>query len=138
MKMWYPYFKGTLLMNFYRYYPYHYAPFVSDVRGFGDLQIEFELGEPFLPFQQLLGVLPPASKNLLPRPFQVQICTRINSNTFGFSNVARTIESRKVLHYNVQWLIMYALRGLYVGRLASLGNNVFITQWNPSPLYGRL
>ena len=84
MKMWYLYFKGTLLMNFYRYYPYHYAPFVSDVRGFGDLQIEFELGEPFLPFQQLLGVLPPASKTLLPRPFQVQIYQNKFKHLLGF------------------------------------------------------
>ena len=55
------------------FYPYHYAPFLSDIRNFGDLQIEFELGIPFLPFQQLLAVLPPASRELLPQVYQVDI-----------------------------------------------------------------
>jgi 5'-3' exoribonuclease 1 len=52
------------------FFPYHYAPFLSDIRNFGDLDIEFELGSPFLPFQQLLAVLPPASKDLLPQAYQ--------------------------------------------------------------------
>ena len=34
------------------------------------LHVEFELSTPFLPFQQLLTVLPPASKSLLPRAYQ--------------------------------------------------------------------
>jgi len=33
-------------------------------------QIHFDFGQPFLPFQQLLGCLPPASCNLLPKPYQ--------------------------------------------------------------------
>ena len=56
------------------FYPYHYAPYMSDVRGFSDIVIEFELGSPFHPFEQLLAVLPPASKSLLPRAFQVSGC----------------------------------------------------------------
>ena len=55
-----------------RYYPHHYAPYMSDVKDFSDLKIEFELSKPFLPFQQLMAVLPPASKNLLPKPLQVE------------------------------------------------------------------
>ncbi|CAG9784859.1 unnamed protein product [Diatraea saccharalis] len=51
------------------YYPHHYAPYISDIKGFKDLKIEFELGEPFKPFEQLLAVLPAASKHLLPAPF---------------------------------------------------------------------
>ena len=53
-----------------RFYPYHYAPFVSDIKDIATLHIEFELGTPFLPYQQLLSVLPPASKSLLPRAYQ--------------------------------------------------------------------
>ncbi|KAG0722266.1 5'-3' exoribonuclease 1 [Chionoecetes opilio] len=44
------------------YYPFHYAPFISDVRDFAHMQMGFEMGRPFLPYQQLLGVLPPLSK----------------------------------------------------------------------------
>lgn len=35
------------------YYPHHYAPYISDIRGFSDLKIEFELGQPFRPFEQV-------------------------------------------------------------------------------------
>lgn len=52
------------------YYPHHYAPYISDIKDFKDLKLEFELEEPFLPFQQLLAVLPAYSKDLLPEAFQ--------------------------------------------------------------------
>lgn len=37
------------------YYPHHYAPYISDIRGFSNLKIEFDLGEPFLPYEQVSG-----------------------------------------------------------------------------------
>uniref|UniRef100_A0A8C5I5A4 5'-3' exoribonuclease 1 n=1 Tax=Gouania willdenowi TaxID=441366 RepID=A0A8C5I5A4_GOUWI len=52
------------------YYPYHYAPFLSDVRNIAGLTLTFDLGKPFMPFQQLLGVLPAASMDLLPEAYR--------------------------------------------------------------------
>ncbi|RXN27877.1 5 -3 exoribonuclease 1 [Labeo rohita] len=52
------------------YYPYHYAPFLSDVRNISGLALTFDLAKPFMPFEQLLGVLPSASKDLLPQCYQ--------------------------------------------------------------------
>ncbi|XP_014226840.1 5'-3' exoribonuclease 1 isoform X1 [Trichogramma pretiosum] len=60
------------------YYPHHYAPFISDIKNFKDLKIDFDLGEPFLPFQQLLAVLPAASKALLPKAYH-NLMTEENS-----------------------------------------------------------
>jgi len=54
-----------------RYYPHHYAPYLSDVKGFSNLKLDFEYGQPFLPYQQLMAVLPAASKSLLPQALQV-------------------------------------------------------------------
>ncbi|CAH1395383.1 unnamed protein product [Nezara viridula] len=52
------------------FYPHHYAPYVSDIKGFTDFDFKFDLSAPFQPFQQLLAVLPAASKNIVPEPFQ--------------------------------------------------------------------
>ncbi|KAG0057611.1 5'-3' exoribonuclease 2 [Gryganskiella cystojenkinii] len=52
------------------YYPYHYSPFASDFVDIGDLEITFELGEPFHPIEQLMGVLPAGSKQHIPPAFQ--------------------------------------------------------------------
>ncbi|KAH3800347.1 hypothetical protein DPMN_153980 [Dreissena polymorpha] len=52
------------------FYPHHYAPYMSDVKDFKDMSLTFDLGTPFLPFEQLMAVLPAASKDLLPPPYQ--------------------------------------------------------------------
>uniref|UniRef100_A0A8C4ZYR0 Uncharacterized protein n=1 Tax=Gadus morhua TaxID=8049 RepID=A0A8C4ZYR0_GADMO len=52
------------------YYPHHYAPFLSDIRNIADLRLTFDIGRPFMPFQQLLAVLPAASKDLLPQSYR--------------------------------------------------------------------
>ena len=72
------YFKGMLFVlryyidgipDWYWFYPFHYAPFFMDmyqcVEDF-DGEMTFELHKPLSPFEQLLAVLPPQSKDILP------------------------------------------------------------------------
>jgi 5'-3' exoribonuclease 2 len=42
------------------YYPYHFAPFAADFEEVDKMDIRFELGKPFQPFEQLMGVFPAA------------------------------------------------------------------------------
>jgi 5'-3' exoribonuclease 2 len=42
------------------YYPYHFAPFAADFVEIDKMDIKFELGQPFKPFEQLMGVFPAA------------------------------------------------------------------------------
>jgi 5'-3' exonuclease len=51
------------------YYPYHFAPFMYDLALLRDLSFKFDLNKPLRPMEQLLAVLPPLSKDLLPAPF---------------------------------------------------------------------
>ncbi|XP_053211883.1 5'-3' exoribonuclease 1-like [Panonychus citri] len=60
------------------YYPHHYAPYISDVKSFEKIDLTFDLGQPFKPYEQLLGVLPAASKEFLPKSFQ-RLVTEENS-----------------------------------------------------------
>ncbi|KAG7525653.1 5-3 exoribonuclease 1 [Solea senegalensis] len=65
------------------YYPYHYAPFLSDIRNIAHLKLTFDLGKPFMPFEQLLGVLPAASAELLPQAYR-HLMTSENSTIIEY------------------------------------------------------
>lgn len=51
------YYEGCVSWDYY--YPYHYGPMLSDVVGIQEMldDIEFELGEPLRPFEQLMACM---------------------------------------------------------------------------------
>jgi hypothetical protein len=62
------YYNGCISWSWF--YPFHYAPFASDLIDLNSLKINFDLNKPFLAFEQLLSVLPPYSAEALPIPFR--------------------------------------------------------------------
>ncbi|EXB91256.1 5'-3' exoribonuclease 3 [Morus notabilis] len=52
------------------FYPYHYGPFVSDLKGLSQVKLRLKKGVPFNPFDQLLSVLPSRSGHALPKAYQ--------------------------------------------------------------------
>lgn len=68
----YYYYRGVKSWRWY--YPYHYAPMISDFEKMKDM-LDYEIDEnllpsqPYTPFQSLLFILPRKSKNLVPSCF---------------------------------------------------------------------
>lgn len=61
------YFKGPT--DWQWFYPFHYAPMISDFINIELSCDQFERREPFFALEQLLGVIPPGAKNLLPAAY---------------------------------------------------------------------
>jgi 5'-3' exoribonuclease 1 len=66
----YYYYRG--IQSWRWYYPYHYAPMISDfhnIKEYLDYDIDksFNYGQPYSPFQSLLFILPKTSKTLFPQ-----------------------------------------------------------------------
>jgi 5'-3' exoribonuclease 2 len=59
------------------YYPYHFAPFAVDFEEVRAMDIRFDLGKPFQPFEQLMGVFPAS------RLVHVCTCDRCVDVRFG-------------------------------------------------------
>ncbi|KAL9129497.1 MAG: hypothetical protein Q9217_002057 [Psora testacea] len=63
----YYYYRGVASWPWF--YGYHYSPMISDVKIGLNADINFQLGQPFRPYQQLMGVLPDRSKTIVPAPY---------------------------------------------------------------------
>ncbi|KAM3426010.1 hypothetical protein NHJ13734_009730 [Beauveria thailandica] len=61
------YFQGCPSWEWY--YPYHYAPFAADFKDISQANVVFEKGTVSRPFEQLMSVLPAASRDNLPEVF---------------------------------------------------------------------
>ena len=61
------YFQGCPSWEWY--YPYHYAPFAADFKDLDQVDTSFEKGQIVRPFEQLMSVLPAASRHALPSVF---------------------------------------------------------------------
>ncbi|RYP42367.1 hypothetical protein DL767_000289 [Monosporascus sp. MG133] len=64
----YYYYRGVASWPWF--YGYHYSPMISDVEKGFNADLNFKLGQPFRPFEQLMGVLPDRSKKIVPSVYQ--------------------------------------------------------------------
>jgi len=90
------YYQGVVSWGWF--YKYHYAPKITDVRKglLGTAGLEFDLGQPFHPFEQLMGVLPERSKKLVPPAYQ-ELMTSESSPIIDFypNNFALDLNGKK-------------------------------------------
>jgi len=77
----YYYYRG--IASWPWFYRYHYAPMISDIKNGLNANVNFELGQPFKPFQQLMGVLPDRSKKIVPEAYH-DLMTNPNSPIIDF------------------------------------------------------
>ncbi|MPC12060.1 5'-3' exoribonuclease 2 [Portunus trituberculatus] len=61
------YYQGCVSWDWY--FPFHYAPFASDFTNCANANTKFNLGTPFNPLEQLMGVFPAGSRSHVPEPW---------------------------------------------------------------------
>jgi 5'-3' exonuclease len=61
------YYRGCASWSWF--YPFHFAPCACDMIGMRECVVDFELGEPFSPIEQLLAVQPASGRHMLPPEF---------------------------------------------------------------------
>ena len=85
------YFQGPPSWSWF--YPFHYAPMISDLKNLGPIisSIKFQKGAPLRPFEQLLSCLPAASSALLPAPYRF-LMTSPDSPVIGYYPVEFEID----------------------------------------------
>ncbi|CAE6424286.1 unnamed protein product [Rhizoctonia solani] len=64
----YYYYRGVASWGWF--YNYHFAPRISDIKNIELFEFNYNLGQPFKPFEQLMGVLPYASHELIPEAYR--------------------------------------------------------------------
>ncbi|KNG90239.1 putative exonuclease Kem1 [Aspergillus nomiae NRRL 13137] len=64
----YYYYRG--IASWPWFFQYHYAPMISDVKKGLKADTNFQLGQPFRPYEQLMGVLPDRSKKIVPAAYR--------------------------------------------------------------------
>ena len=62
------YYNGCVSWSWF--YPHHYSPWITDIKDFASMDLTFDKGTPFLPFEQLMAVLPPESGHALPTAYR--------------------------------------------------------------------
>ncbi|KAI9664277.1 MAG: hypothetical protein M1831_002456 [Alyxoria varia] len=77
----YYYYRG--IASWPWFYGYHYSPMISDVKKGLGADLDFQLGQPFRPYQQLMGVLPDRSKSIVP-PAYHELMTSPESPIISF------------------------------------------------------
>lgn len=77
----YYYYRG--IASWPWFYRYHYSPMISDIRKGLKANLNFKLGQPFKPFEQLMGVLPDRSKKIVPTVYH-PLMTDPNSPIIDF------------------------------------------------------
>lgn len=75
------YFQGCPSWEWF--YPYHYAPFAQDFVELDQVKINFEKGRISKPYEQLMSVLPAASRHAIPEVFH-DLMTNDNSEIIDF------------------------------------------------------
>ncbi|KAK4179995.1 exoribonuclease 2 [Triangularia setosa] len=75
------YFQGCPSWEWF--YPYHYAPFAADFVDLGKMTINFDKGRISRPFEQLMSVLPAASRHAIPEVFH-DLMTNEDSEIIDF------------------------------------------------------
>lgn len=77
----YYYYRGVASWGWF--YRYHYSPMISDVVKGLKADVNFKLGQPFHPYEQLMGVLPDRSKKIVPTVYH-DLMTNPNSPIIDF------------------------------------------------------